>query len=47
MKRKEDLNVFVESNKESLEFLAIHGNDVVRAMALTLLNKDVLADGGC
>ncbi len=35
----EELEVFIEENKESLESMAENGNYIVRAMALTILQK--------
>ncbi len=39
MDQKNELNSYVNENKDKLERLALHGNTVVSAMALTLLKK--------
>lgn len=35
----EEIEAFIEENKERLESLAENGNHIVRAMALTILQK--------
>ncbi len=39
MDRSKELSGYVEENKDKLERLALHGNDVASAMALTILEK--------
>ncbi|MFO7990850.1 MAG: hypothetical protein R6U61_00970 [Thermoplasmata archaeon] len=39
MKDDEEIEAFIEENKESLESMAESGSDIVRAMALAILQK--------
>ncbi|MFW6048503.1 MAG: hypothetical protein ACOC87_04345 [Candidatus Natronoplasma sp.] len=39
MERNNELTGYVKKNKGKLERLALHGNDVASAMALTILEK--------
>jgi len=39
MDRGKELSGYVKENKDKLEQLALHGNDVASAMALTILEK--------
>jgi len=39
MEREDNLKGYVKENKDRLERLALHGNELASAMALTILEK--------
>ncbi len=40
MERRDNLRGYVKENKDRLERLALHGNDVTSAMAVAILEKE-------